>query len=146
MIIKSATMNEDEFVRKVLERDIRNIFRTQQLIISQRIYLSGKDLKASRRKKGVERRTGRLEDALSSPEFYLRSEGEQFTAAAVYPLYIRFLDLRRLGNMKLYNRVIWGILFNNALKDIKFRYGDAIRDYVGEALEAATQKFTRKKK
>lgn len=141
MLIKSATLSEDEFIRKLLERDVRNIFRSQQLIVSRGIYLTGRSLKASRRKQGVNNRTGELEDKLTNPEYYIQSLGENFTVAAVYPLYIRFMDMKHLGNLKLYNRVIWGILFNNAYKDIKFKYGDAIRDYVQEALTSAVKKI-----
>jgi hypothetical protein len=141
MIIRSESMAQDEFIRKVLERDIRNIFRVQQLAVSQRIYLAGKDLKASRRKKGLQRRTGRLEDSLSSPEYYLQSQGEQFNMAALYPIYIRFLDMKRLGNWKIYNRQIWGILYNNALRDIRYGYGKELADYVGNALRDAFEKY-----
>lgn len=141
MIIRSDGMAQDEFVRQVLERDIRNIFRAQQLAVSQRIYLAGKDLKASRRKKGLQRRTGRLEDSLSSPEYYLQSQGEQFNMAALYPIYIRFLDMKRLGNWKIYNRQIWGILYNNALRDIRYGYGSELADFVGNALRDAFEKY-----
>jgi len=141
MIIWSGNIVQDEFVRQVLERDVRNIFRAQQLAVSQRIYLSGKDLKASKRKKGLQRRTGRLQDSLSSPEYYLQSQGEQFNMAAVYPIYIRFLDMKRLGNWKLYNRQIWGILYNNALRDIRYGYGKELADFVGDALRDAFEKY-----
>lgn len=137
MYIQSSNMTPDEFVRAVLERDARNAYRAQHLIVSQRIYLSGKDLKATKRKKGIERRTGTLESALLNPEFYLKSEGETFTLSAVYPLYTRFQDMKHLGNWKIYNRQLWGIFYNNAMNDIKYRYGQNISDVVKTALDAA---------
>ncbi|MDU1893026.1 MAG: hypothetical protein E6767_20305 [Dysgonomonas sp.] len=144
MLIQSGNMSQDEFIRRVLERDARNIYRAQELIVSQRIYLAGKDLKATQRKQGIQRRTGRLEDSLSSPDFYLRSEGENFTVAANYPLYIRFLDMKHRGNWRIYNRQVWGILFRNALPDIKRKFGKFISDTVGEALRVAFEKFNLK--
>ncbi|MDR1883744.1 MAG: hypothetical protein LBR26_13310 [Prevotella sp.] len=133
MIVQSENMAQDEFIRQILERDIRNIFKAQQLVVAQGIYHSGKDLKATRRSK-VNRHTGRLENALASPEYYMQSQGEEFNVAAVYPVYIRFMDMKRLGNRMLYNRQVWGILYNNALKDIRNGYGQKIADFVGDKL------------
>jgi len=45
--------------------------------------------------------------------------------------------MKKFGNRKIYNRQVWGILYNNALKDIKFNYGQAISDVVGEKLREA---------
>ena len=137
MIIKSDNISQAEFVRKILERDVRNIYKAQQLIVAQRIYLSGKDLKAKKRKKGLNRQSGKLENSLTHPDYYLRAEGEEFTVAALYPVYIRFLDMRRLGNWKVYRYPVWGILFNNTWRTIAYEYGNEIRDYVGDALNAA---------
>lgn len=144
MIIQSKDMSQAEFIRAVLERDIRNIYRSQQLIVSQRIYVRGKTLKASQRKKGIEKRTGRLEDSLSSPVFGILQSGEEFKVVADYPLYIRFLDMKHKGNWRIYNRQVYGILFNNALKDIKYQYGEAIADRVGNALREAIEKYNKK--
>jgi hypothetical protein len=52
--------------------------------------------------------------------------------------------MKRLGNWKIYNRQIWGILYSNALKDIKQRYGEYIGDTVGDALRDAFEKFNKK--
>lgn len=137
-------MSQAEFIRAILERDARNIYRAQQFIVSQRIYLAGKDLKATRRKAGLQKQSGTLEKALSNPEFYMKSEGEKFVLAANYPLYIRFLDMKNKGNWRIFNHQVWDILYNNALSDIKKRYGEAVTDYVGNALRAAFQQFNKK--
>ena len=39
------------------------------------------------------------------------------------PLYIRFLDMKKHGNYGIYNRQVWGILWNNSLQTIKYGYG-----------------------
>jgi hypothetical protein len=143
MQIQSENMSRDEFIRRVLERDAKNIYRAQELIVSQRIYVSGKELKASQRKKGIQRRTGNLENSLASPDFIIQSKGESFILAANYPLYIRFLDMKHLGNWRLYNRQVWGILYNNALRDIKYKYGENISDTVEKSLREAFEKYNR---
>ena len=138
LLIKSAQLNEDEFIRQVLERDIRTIFRAQYLIVSKNVYLRGKTLAVKKRRGAtIGSRSGALEQALAEPSFAIRSEGEQFIAAAEYPLHIRFLDMKRKGNWQIYNRQVWGILYNNALQDIRFKYGEDIHDRVGEALHEA---------
>lgn len=141
MLIQSGSMAPDEFIRQIFERDAKNIYRSQKLIISQRIYLEGKELKATQRSRGIKRRTGRLEDSLSNPDFIVQSQGERFNIIAEYPLYIRFLDMKHLGNWMIYSKQIWGILFSNALPDIKYRYGDYIADTVGNALRNAFEKY-----
>jgi hypothetical protein len=141
MLIQSDSMAPDEFIRQIFERDARNIYRAQKLIVSQRIYLAGKDLKATQRAKGIQRRTGTLEDSLTNPDFIIQSQGEVFNIIAKYPLYIRFLDMKHLGNWMIYNKQIWGILFSNALPDIRYRYGDHIADAVGNALRNAFEKY-----
>lgn len=144
MYVQSNTMSQAEFIRAILERDARNIYRAQQLIVSQRIYLSGKELKASRAKKGIGKRSGNLERSLANPDFLMKSQGETFLLAAKYPLYIRFLDMKHLGNRRIYNRQVWGILYNNALPEIKNKFGQFIRDTVAEALHAAFEKYSKR--
>lgn len=134
MIIQSKDMSQAEFIRAVLERDFRNIHKAQLLIVSEGIWREGRELKAKERGIRIRKRTGRLEDVLANPDFIMQSNGEIFTVADTYPLYIRFLDMKHLKDLRIYNRQIWGILFNNALKDIKFKYGKVIADRVGDAL------------
>lgn len=137
MVIQSENMSPEEFIRAVLERDARKIYRAQKLIVSEGIWKEGRELKAKKRGITIQKRTGKLEDALANPDFIIQSQGESFTIAANYPLYIRFLDMKHLKDMRLYNRQIWGVLLNNALKDIRFNYGKTIADRVGDALREA---------
>ena len=141
MLVQGSTMAPEEFVMRVLERDARNIYRSQLLIVSRRVYLSGRDLKATQRRKGIGRRTGRLGESLSNPDFVVQANGSKFVIQSNYPLYIRFLDMKRKGNFAVYNRQIWGILFNNALKDIRDKYGSYISNSVQLALEEAFAKY-----
>lgn len=143
MLIQGDNLTPAEFVWQILERDVRNIYHAQHLIVSQRIYISGKDLKAKQRKKGIERRTGTLEKSLSNPDFYIKAEGENFRVAANYPLYIRFLDMKNLGNWNIYNKQVFGIL-GNARKDLKSRYGENVADVIGNALREAFEKYNKK--
>jgi len=144
MIVQSGNMSQADFIRTILERDARNIFRAQQLIVSQRIYLAGKDLKATRRQKGIRRRTGTLENSLASPDFIIQSQGEKFTMKADYPLYIRFLDMKHIGNWGIYRKPVWGILWNETYTTIRFKYGELISDRIGDALRDAFENYNKK--
>lgn len=84
-----------------------------------------------------------MERSLASPDFYMKSEGEHFGMAANYPLYIRFLDMKRRGNWHIYNAPVYGILYNNTLPDIKYKYGEYVADVVCDALRKAFQKYNK---
>lgn len=143
MQIQSENMSQDEFIRMVLERDARNIYRAQQLIVSEGIWREGRDLKAKNRGIKIGKRTGTLERSLSNPNFFIQSEGENFNMILNYPLHIRFLDMRHLGNWKIYRHPIWGIIYNHTIPDIKYKYGQAVADTVGDSLREAFEKYNK---
>ncbi|MBQ6732335.1 MAG: hypothetical protein IJR06_04375 [Paludibacteraceae bacterium] len=134
----SDTIIKRDWIVGVLDRDVQNIYRSMLLIAQRNIYISGKDLTAKRKRGGaIRRRTGALEDSLANPEYSINSNGAQFNVTAKIVLHERFLDMKRHGNKKIYNRQVWGILYNNALPDIKYNVGKEIADTVGSALKQA---------
>lgn len=137
MPIDTSNLTEAEFIRVIIDRDTRNIFKAQFLIASRRTYLSGKELSIKKRKKGINHNAEEIENALSNPNYFMRSQGEEFLLAASVPIDIRFYDMKRKQNLQIYNRVIWGILYNNAYPDIRFGYGKEVQDRVGDALHQA---------
>lgn len=141
MVIQGDNMSQAEFIRAIQKRDTRNIFRAQQLIVSERIYVTGKELKATKRKKGIQRRSGRLEESVTNPDFIIQSLGEQFNMILDYPLHIRFLDMRHKGNWRIYRHPIWGIIYNQTVPDIKYRSKQEVKDSAGNALRNAFEKY-----
>jgi len=141
----SDNITKQDFIVQVLERDVHNIYKAQLAIAQKNIYISGKQLKVTKRhgaKIGV--RSGALLKSLENPNFMIQAQGEKFIVSAGIVKHMRYLDMKRIsskgkeyGNWKIYNRQVWGILYNNALKDIKFNYGQAISDVVGEKLREA---------
>lgn len=75
-------------------------------------------------------RSGLLGGFLHSQRFDVSYSGAGVAAVIDYPVYIRFLDMRRNGNMKIYNRIIWGALYRETLKNIKYEYRDWLRKVV----------------
>lgn len=139
MSIDSTNLSKDEFIRVILDRDTRNIFKAQYLIASKRTYLKGKDLRVKKRKTGINQNAEAIEKSLNNPNYFIQSQGEQFIVQSSVPVDIRFYDMRRKQNLQIYNQIIWGILYNNAFPDIRFKYGEEIFDRVGDALHQAFQ-------
>lgn len=131
-------MTKSEFVVEVLNRDVENIYRAQLLIAEKNIRLQGASLKAVKRSgKKIGTRSGKLLETLRDPHYSIAGVNGKFQVQAYIPLQSRFLDMKHLGNWMIYNRQVWGILYRNSMFDIKYRYGDNIRNAVGEALREA---------
>lgn len=84
-------------------------------------------------------RSGRLRKALESPDYIVNAVSSGAQAIANYPLYIRFLDMRRMGNRKIYNRPVWGIFYKQTLRDMRYEFADWLEKATKETLAAAAQ-------
>ena len=136
-------ITKQQFIVQVLERDIRNIYKAQLAIAKQNIYIEGKQLNVKKRKGSkIGVRSGALLESLQNPDFLIQAQGDKFIVSAGIVKHMRFIDMKKFGNRKIYNRQVWGILYNNALKDIKFNYGQTISDEVGEKLREAFNQTT----
>lgn len=134
----SDTIIKRDWITGVLDRDVQNIYRSMLLIAQRNIYISGRELTVKKKRgSGIGSRTGALEDSLANPEYSINSNGAQFNVTAKIVQHERFLDMKRHGNKKIYNRQVWGILYNNALPDIKYNVGKEIADNIGSALNRA---------
>jgi hypothetical protein len=127
-----------QFIAQTLRRDMVNIYDAMTLIARANIYREGKDLRMKRRQGAtIRRRSGALLDSLESKDFDIVSDDDRFLLTARFVKHLRFLDMKRLGNWKIYNRQVWGILYNNAIPDIKYNFGREVADYVGDSLREA---------
>jgi len=82
-------------------------------------------------------RSGALLESLENPNYMIQAQGEKFIVSANIVKHMRFIDMKKFGNRKIYNRQVWGILYNYAWKDIRYNYGQTISDVVGEKLKEA---------
>ena len=136
----SEGITKQQFIIQVLERDVKNIYRAQELIAKRNIYIEGKELKKKKRKGAlIGEKTGRLLQSLENPDYIIQAQGEKLILSAGIVKHMRFIDMKKFGNRKIYNRQLWGILYNNSLRAILHEYGKNIRDVVREALEEAFQ-------
>lgn len=141
-------MNEDlikqEFIRENVERDFRAIFEAQRLIALERIYTRTNYSKGGRtfyQEQGygrlVKGASGELLNALRNPRYTINLSGVGVIATSNVPLYIRFLDMKGHGNYGIYNRQVWGILYNNTLANIRDGYGKEVRERIYQQLREA---------
>lgn len=134
-------MTKTQFIVEVLNRDIKNIYRAQLLIAEKNIRLQGSGFKEKKRAGAtIGKRTGYLLKSLQHPRFTISGNDGKFNAQAYVSLQTRFLDMKKHGNWMIYNRQVYGILYRNTQIDIKYRYGDQIRDLLGGSLDSAFKK------
>lgn len=108
-----------QFINRVLERDQRFILNTQRKVIADNYH-----------------RVGTLFQHLSSHPISVHGSGSKVTMALNYLTYLRFLDIssKRDKNLRsdlsLYNRVIWGRLYNETLLDLRSGYNQEIEENI----------------
>lgn len=138
----SDSIVRSTFIISTLERDLQNIHDAQLLIAKKNIYIEGKALKTRKRKGAtIGVRTGSLIRSLENPDYRITSNGAQFIVTDNIVKQLRFKDMKHLGNYRIYNRQVWGILYNNSLPDLRQNMGREIRDLVGEELQRAFKEY-----
>ena len=124
-----------KYFTEYVNRGFRRIFDEQRRIAAAKIY--GKQ---AYRTDGTPRsRSGRLQQALASPTFSITGSGSGISAKAQYPTYLRFLDMKRLGNYRIYNRPVWGILYKETFNDIRFEFSAWLRKNLADSIRESYQ-------
>lgn len=120
---------ELQFIHREITKGIRDIYAAQRRIAQSRIYQEGhaRSLKQGSGR-AVKGRTGALMNALTNPSERVWTGTLSVHALLNYPIYIRFLDMKRHGNFKIYNRQIWGILYKETFQNIRFGYAAWLRE------------------
>ena len=132
-------MTKSQFVVDTLNRDVQNIFKAQQLIVEKNTRLQGKDLKKVQGRGRIGSRSGRLLASVQNPKHNIVGINGSFQLEAYVPLHMRFLDMKRIGNWKIYNRQIFGILYRNSMRSIRFGYGRDMHDILSNELDKALE-------
>lgn len=124
-----------KYFTEYIRRGFRNIFEEQRRIAANKIY--GKQ--AYRTDGSKRSRSGRLQKALENPTLILDGSGSSLSAAVKYPTYLRFLDMMRLGNYRIYNRPIWGILYKQTFRDIRYEFRSWLENLVHNSISNSYQ-------
>ena len=124
-----------KYFTEYVNRGFRRIYEEQRRIAAAKIY--GKQ---AYRTDGTPRsRSGRLQQALASPTLSITGSGSGISAKAQYPTYLRFLDMKRLGNYRIYNRPVWGILYKETFNDIRFEFSAWLRKNFPDSIRESYQ-------
>lgn len=115
-------MNNHDLVTRYFTEHVRrgfsSIFEEQRRIAAEKIY----GRQAYRTDGTLRSRSGMLMKALESPALKLDGGEASLSASVSYPVYLRFLDMKRIGNYRIYNRPIWEILYRETLNDIRYEF------------------------
>jgi hypothetical protein len=119
------------YIREILERDAKFINDTQGKVIEDTF----------------RRVSGRLLRSIYRKDFNIQGDDNRMMLQFSFLRYLRFLDINsskdRFKNkelrskLALYNRVIWGRLYNETRSDIRFGLTDQIKERIRTELEKA---------
>lgn len=131
-----------QYFQHHIEKGIRDIFEAQELIATKRIYQKG-DSRRLVRLKGptISGRSGLLLYALRNPEYKITPSGDGLIANSIIPKYIRFLDMKKHGNYMIYNRQVWGLLYSETRRNIKYEYRSWLENKFKSSLEEFNDNF-----
>ncbi len=147
-----------EFVRQILERDDKFIRKEQAEVIDNYLTPRSGNLSADIRDLSMSKLVAAPGAWMLSVSFlkYLRfldirsnrpvsnsREGKAYiTISSRYELQHKEMKLRR--NLALYNRVVFGRIYNETQRDIKYGYTEAIKEEITKQLESAGYERTQK--
>ena len=127
---------KDEFVSEILRRDICIIYKTQEEVANRYF----------------KEHTGTLRQFLSRRAFSLQESNGNFTVYIGVLSYLRFLDMqyrlnytglssrrgkKHRANYAVYNRVVWGVLYNETFPDIQAGFTNEVRAAWRKQMEEA---------
>lgn len=136
MDVKGSIMISDgalktHYVREILERDAKFINDTQGKVISD----------------NLRRVSGRLLRSIYRNDFQIQADDNRMLLQFNFLRYLRFLDIKSSmdkfkskdlrSKLALYNRVIYGRLYNETRSDIKYGFTEQIKDRIRMELEKA---------
>ena len=119
------------YVREILERDAKFINETQGKVISE----------------NLRRVSGRLLRSIYRKDFQIQADDNRMMRQFNYLRYLRFLDIKSSmdkfknkelrSKLALYNRVIYGRLYNETRSDIKYGLTEQVKERIRTELEKA---------
>lgn len=120
-----------QYFTEYIRAGFRDIFKAQREIAYRKTFYAGESSAKSR--------SARLREALEGVSVQITPSGSGIKATVEYPLFIRFLDMKHIGNYRIYNRPVWGILYRETLRDIRYEFSGWLQKNFGEELAKAFQ-------
>lgn len=127
-----------ELMRQQITRGVAEVFRTQREIIDHHLYQEGRErtLKIRHNGREIHDQSGALRDMLRNPDYHVAVTGGGVVSTATIPLRLRFFDMKHLGNWRVYNRQVWGIMYYDVLRNIKYTTAESLRDTIYKRLKS----------
>ena len=119
-----------EFFKNTLSDGIRDILDRQRAIAQIKLSQAGGARDTTRG------RSGMIMQTLSQTP-RIEQSGDGVRTELTYPVYIRFVDMKRYGNYRIYNRPIWGTLYGDTIKELKYGFREWLRSNMTENLTNA---------
>ena len=126
-----------QFITKVVNEDMIAIRQAQKRIFYENVYAVGKDL-VKQTRKGRTLAQGShadIENYLNSAPASIVSTATGAISLQEMPITLRFLDMKKKGDWRIYNAQLWGILYNNSLRRIRYETGEAISEQTAKLLQ-----------
>ena len=115
------------FMQKEVARGIREIYERQTRQATNK-------LDSLRKSSRAEAEGRSLLDELRAPQVRVWSGAAGVYASLNYPMYIRFLDMKHLGNFRIFNSIIWRHLYGVTFNRIRFEYSAEVRQWLDNTL------------
>ncbi len=112
----------DEIKIQYFEKHIRE--KVAKVLGEQRQIFTSRQNEIS----GSPSRGERIRQALEEVSLNISQDGEGVIAQLAYPVDIRFFDMKRILNWRIYNRQLWGMAYGELLGDIKYEFESYIRE------------------
>ena len=115
----------DKFIHSIIRRDVKIIYDTQAAVVSANFHGTG----------NLQRHLQRMPFQVAGKTYFFH----------ILP-YLRFLDIKyrrermaQRSRLALYNRVIWGVLYNETLPDLRYGLTQDIRKGIRAELESESK-------
>lgn len=128
-------ITKQAFITETLKDGLEQIRKAQLDIATSKLYKEGKDkTEYSRLGKGIQSRSGELLNSLRAPDILFYTMGMNFMVQNNILTRLRFLDMKKHGNWRIYNAQIWGIMYGETLPKIKYEFGSYVQSRIDAAL------------
>lgn len=123
------------YFQEQIRRGFYSAFNKQRSVAHGKIYSK----QAYYSNESKRSRSGNLQQALESPDFKARGAGDGVEAVYSYPTYMRFLDMKRKANYRLYNRPLWRTFYKETIPAIRFEFTDWLAKNFKQDIQQATK-------
>jgi hypothetical protein len=127
----SEKMIKDKFIADTVKRNLSEMQSVQLKI------LAGADERI-RRKFDIPA----IEQSIRSNVVSINGSNGNFIISQRILKKMRFLDMKKFGNLKIYNKKVWGYVYNDIADELKYGFSEEIKAGIRQELEQAFQPNT----